>query len=270
MNQPSPFNGHLVGQASVCYSGGLDSTWVAYQVASRGQRVHLHTLDHGHGYLFNNWSIRTSRSLANSVGQDLVKHDFLDTKDLFRALALENLLGDIREYGQSFGCCLGCTMAMMTKIVIYNLERQVAYIMMGSSVGGQYAVMSMPVIIQLQREFCARYGLIYSAPLIEDQVVKAAERRDLSRAGISTGVRFLDKHSFGNQGYCLLSLQHLPDVLLNVHPNYEPSAVARFFQDKLPVCEGYIQEHFRKAGISLEDAVSCMREITGAGTGASK
>ena len=263
MNPQSPFNGQLLGEASVCYSGGLDSTWVAYQVASRGKRVHLHTLDHGHGYLFNRWSRKTSRSLASSVGQDLVTHAFLDTKDLFKDVALANILGDINKYGESFGCCLGCTMAMVTKIVIYNLEHQVAYIMMGSSVGGQYAVMSMPVIIQLQREFCARFGLIYSAPLIEDQVVKAVERRDLSHAGVSTGARFLDKHSFGNQGYCLLSLQHLPDVLLNMHPNYDPAAVERFFLDKLPLCEAYIQQHFSRAGASLEEAVARMRKITG-------
>ena len=266
MNPPSPFNGQLVGEASVCYSGGLDSTWVAYQVASRGKRVHLHTLDHGHGYLFNRWARRTSRSLASSVGQDLVNHEFLDTKDLFKQLAIASLLSDAREYGQTFGCCLGCTMAMVTKIIIYNLERQVSYIMMGSSVGGQYAVMSMPVIIDLQRELCARHGLIYSAPLIEDTVVKAVERQDLSAAGVHIGLRFLDKHSFGNQGYCLLSLQHLPDVLLNVHPEYDPDQVARFFRAKLPVCEAYIREHFQRAGRSLDDAVARMREITAAGS----
>ncbi len=269
MNQPSPFTGQLVGEASVCYSGGLDSTWVAYQVCRSGRRVHLHTLDHGHGYLFNSWSRRTSRSLARSVGEDMVIHEILDTKDLFRKLAMESLVSDVREYGQSFGCCLGCTMAMITKIVIYNLERQISYIMMGSSVGGQYAVMSMPVIIQLQREFCARYGLIYSAPLIEGKVVKAVERQDLNDAGVHIGLRFLDKHSFGNQGYCLLSLQHLPDVLLNVHPEYAPDQVARFYQDKLHMCEAYIKEHFQRTGRSLEEVVARMREITGVGSEAS-
>ena len=235
-------------------------------MAARGRKAHLHTLDHGYGYIFNGWSRRTSDSLSSAVGAELVTHEFLDTSDLFKRLAMDTIVADVREYGQTFGCCLGCTMAMVTKIMIYNLENQVAYIMMGSSVGGQYAVMSMPVIIELQRELCARYGLIYSAPLIEGEVGKAVERADLTAAGVTIGSRFLDKHTFGNQGYCMLSLQHLPDVLFNKHPTYVPAEVKRFFQDKLPMCEAYIEDHFRRAGRSLPDAVARMREITGAGT----
>ncbi len=267
VNHPSPFTGHLVGEASVCYSGGLDSTWVAHQVTAQGRRAHLHTLNHGYGYIFNQWSRRTSSSLARSAGRHLVNHVFLDTKDLFKVLSMDSLAGDIRKYGQTFGCCLGCTMAMVTKIIIFNLENQVPYIMMGSSVGGQYAVMSMQVVIELQRELCARYGLIYSAPLIEGAVHKERERRDLSDAGVSTGWRFLDKHSFGNQGYCMLSLQHLPDVLFNTHPTYEPDAVKRFFLDKAPACEAYIEQHFERTGRSLDEHIARLGAVTKVGPG---
>lgn len=88
----------------------------------------------------------------------------------------------------------------------------------------------------------------YATPLLDDLITKPVERATLRAAGIRTGKRFLDKHSFGNQGYCLLSLQHLPDVLFNVHPVYDPEQVRRFYQDKLPLCEAHVAAHFRRLG----------------------
>jgi hypothetical protein len=226
-------------------------------------RVHLFTLDHGYGYLFNQWSRRSARSLGRAIGPDRVLHRFLHTRDLLDELAMHSLLDDRRRYGEWFGCCLGCTMAMVTKVLIYNLERAVPHVMLGSSVGGQYAVMSMPVTIELQKAFMARYGVLYSAPLVEEGIVKDVERRMLAEAGIDTGVRFLDKHSFGNQGYCLLSLQHLPDVLINWHPVFDPGAVRQFFVDKLPRCEAYIATHFRRTNRDLDAAIGRLRAVTG-------
>jgi len=230
----------------------------------RKGKVYLFTLDHGYGYLFNRWARQTSRGLVRCLGASNVIHQFLPTRDLFTRLSLKNLLSDRREYGQWFGCCLGCTMAMVTKILIFNLERLVPHIAIGSSVGGQYAVMSTPANIVLLREFCAQYGVLYHTPLLDDGIRKPEEREMLREAGVDTGRRFLDKHSFGNQGYCLLSLQHLPDVLFNVHSIYDPAQTRRFFLDKISLCEAYIAEHFRKAGQDLKDRVRRLKAITNA------
>jgi len=194
-----------------------------------------------------------------------VVHHFGRTRELFDKLAMRSLLADRRRYGQRFGCCLGCTMAMITNVIIYNLQRRIPHVMMGSSMGGTYAVMSMPVTVELQKEYCARYGIRYSPLLLEHEIVKTVERELLDEAGVFRGIRFLDKHSFGNQGYCLLSLQHLPDVLLNVHPEYDPQQVRRFFLDKLPICERYIRDHFTRTGQDLPRLVDQVRELTGEG-----
>ena len=87
----------------------------------------------------------------------------------------------------------------------------------------------------------------------------------LDGAGIVRGLRFLDKHSFGNQGYCLLSVQHLPDVLFNVHPIYNPEQVARFIADKRPICERYIADYFKTKGLDMAAGVEKLREKTGLG-----
>ncbi len=264
LQETPPFVEELVGDASIAYSGGLDSTTVAFLIARGGQhRVHLHTLDHGYGYPFNRWTRRTYKTLARAVGEDRVNHRFVKTKDLFDQVAMRSLLADRKEYGQWFGCCLGCTMAVVSKMIIYNLERGVPHILFGSSVGGEYAVMSKRVTIKLQEEFCGLYGIDYRAPLLENQIVKEEERALLDSAGVFRGLRFLDKHSFGNQGYCLLSLQHLPDVLFNVHPEYEPAQVERFFRDKLQICHDYIRSEFETNGRNLDEAVNAMRQRTG-------
>lgn len=253
----------FLGEASVCYSGGLDSTTVAYLISRQHKgKVHLHTFRHGYGYLFYWWVERTYRSLRRVVGDDNICHRYVFTRDLFNKVAMRSLAADHKKYGQWFGCCLGCTMAVVTKVLIYNLERGIPHITFASSVGGQYAVMSTPGTILLQKEYCGRYGVIYSTPLIDNQIVKQSERDLLDKIGVFRGLRFLDKHSFYNQGYCLLSLQHVPDVLMNVHPVYDPKKVEQFFRDKLPICEEYIAEHFKRTGQDLNACVARLKAIT--------
>jgi len=261
------FSQPVRGDASICYSGGLDSTSVAYFAANQQQgRVHLLTLDHGYGYLFNRrWSRRTSRSLAGAIGPDRVVHRIVDTHALHRRLGIRSLLRDRLKYGQWFGCCLSCTMAMVTEAIVYNLRNGVPHLMMGSSVGGQYAVMSMPGTVALLKAYCGDYGITYSTPLLDDVIVKAQERAALEEAGVVTGIRFLDKHSFGNQGYCMLSLQHLPDVLFNAHPEYDPGSVERFFLDKLPICRRHVEESFGGSAQNLESAVDRLASHTPTG-----
>jgi hypothetical protein len=254
----------LLGDCSIGYSGGMDSTSVAYMAAIQEKGcVHLHTLNHGFGYPFNNWALRPVKDLQKVLGEDTVKHRFVNTNDLFKQVAARSFLKDKKEYGQGFGCCLGCTMSLITKILIYNLERGIPHLFFGSSVGGEYAVMSMPVTVERLQAFCARYGVLYAPPLLDGHIEKDAERELLDNAGIFRGYRFLDKHSFGNQGYCLLSLQHLPDVLLNVHPTYSPEQVGRFFDDKVDICHRYIAKHFEAEGRDVDAAVAALSAITG-------
>lgn len=258
------FSQELLGDVSICYSGGLDSTSVAYMCAAKRKGgVHLHTFRHGYGYLFYFWAGASARRVAGKFPPGVITHRYVNTKDLFDAIAIRSLSEDRRRYGQWFGCCMGCTMAVVTKVLIYNLERRIPHMMFCSSVGGQYAVMSTPQTIEMQKDFCGRYGVIYSTPLIDDNIVKAQERELLNSTGVFPGIRFLDKHSFGNQGYCLLSLQHLPDVLFNVHPVYNPENVKRFFNDKLPICEEYIRGHFKNSGRDLDACVAEMKRVTG-------
>ncbi len=253
----------LRGDCSVGYSGGMDSTSVAYMAAMQKQgRVHLHTLDHGYGYLFNGWTLRAVTSLREALGEDVFLHQYVKTKDLFNDIAARSFLRDRKTYGQGFGCCLGCTMAFVTKMVIYNLEKGVPHIFFGSSVGGEYAVMSMPVTVDRLQSFCREYGVLYSPPLLDGHIEKAAERDMLDAAGVFRGYRFLDKHSFGNQGYCLLSVQHLPDVLFNVHSTYDPEQVGQFFDARIELCRRYIERHFEASGTPLSDAIDSMRSLT--------
>ena len=251
----------LYGDVSVFFSGGLDSTAVALMAGLKNKgRVHLLTLDHGYGYLFRHWAETNVPALKRALGQDRVVHRFVDTRDLFRALAVKPFLRDLVTYKAKFGVCMGCTMALTAKAVIYNLENGIPHIMMGSSVGGTYAPQSMPVTVSLQKRFCARYGILYSTPLLDDHIVKEQERALLASHGVWSGVRFLDKHSFGNQGYCLPSVQHLPDVLFNLHPNHDPDQVGRFYEDKVPACHAYIADHFQRTGQDMDALVQKMRD----------
>ncbi len=254
----------VVGDVSVFFSGGLDSTAVACMAGlKQAGRVHLITLDHGYGYLFKRWAERNVPALKRVLGDDRVVHRYMDIHDLFKTIAVDSFVRDLATYRAKFGVCMGCTMALTAHTVVYNLENRIPHIMMGSSVGGTYAPQSMPVTVALQKAFCARYGIIYSTPLLDDHIVKEQERELLRTLGVSPGIRFLDKHSFGTQGYCLPSVQHLPDVFLNIHPVYPPTKVGQFYQAKVDLCHDHVVSHFRRTGQDLDAAVAALREMTG-------
>ncbi len=264
---PCSISEPLYGDVSVFFSGGLDSTAVALMAGLQNRgRVHLLTLDHGYGYLFRRWAETNLPAMRRALGYDRVVHRYVDTKDLFEAIAIKPLLRDLVTYRAKFGVCMGCTMALTAKAVIYNLENGIPHMMMGSSVGGTYAPQSMPVTVAHQKDFCDRYGIRYSTPLLDDNIVKAQERELLSSLGVWSGVRFLDKHSFGNQGYCLPSLQHLPDVLFNLHPNHDPEAVGRFYEEKAPICHRYIEDHFRRTGQAMAPLIERLRSMVDQGS----
>ena len=53
------------------------------------------------------------------------------------------MLKDMVKYKGHWVCCLGCQQSMATHTIIYNLEHNITNTFICSSVGGEYAAMSM-------------------------------------------------------------------------------------------------------------------------------
>jgi len=248
----------LKRDVTVCFSGGLDSTWVAYTVGKEwGGNVHLFTMV-PYANLFPHWADKHASDLKRLLGEDRVHHHYEDTRALFHEVVVGKFFQEWAKYKSHFVWCLGCHCAMVAKVIIYNLEHQIPYVMFASSVGGQYAVMSMPVTHKNWREFYGEYGIDFQAPLIDRHVTKADERKDLSELGIWIGMRF-NRAVLGVQPLCIPGWHHIMDILFNVHTNYDPVQVNRFFQDKRPVLMKHIEETLKARGKDVNELVAGLK-----------
>lgn len=236
---------------AVLYSGGLDSTAVPLIIGPEATgQVHLLTYFHHYGTFFNEWSRKHVPELERELGTGRVHHELIDIHDFYDRLGISTLLQDYRKYKSSFNVCLGCQQAMATMTIIYCLEHNVTNAYICSSLGGEYAEMSMPVTRQMNTEFYARYGIRYDAPLLRLKMAKPAEREVLAQHNIHPGYG-IRRSVQGYQPMCVIGLQHFMDVLFDIRLKYPAEGVGSFLEEKLEIMGELIEAHFKARGIDL-------------------
>jgi hypothetical protein len=248
------------GDFTVCYSGGLDSTAVAYMMAFKYTgKVHLWTLDHNYGSLFAGWSRKHAEDLARILGRERVTHTINNVSDVFQRLTLSTFWHDLKEYRSHFIWCLGCQLSMVAKVIVYNLIHSVPRVFLCSSTGGEYAVMSMPISVATKQKLYWEYGIHLRTPLLEWGMTKEDERKVLKEAGIWSGVR-LRRGTHFVQPYCIPGLQHIGDVFFDFHTTYPPEQVERYILDKAILIREYVRERIAEEGLDLEELIVRNRE----------
>ena len=252
---------------SVLYSGGLDSCAVPI-IMGENQRpehkggIHLLTFKHRYGALFNEWSRKHTPELQRVLGLR-VQHHLIDHTTEWNAIGAKRLLRDSIEYGGHWTLCLGCQEAMATHAIAYNLERGITNTLICSSVGGEYAVMSMPITRDLNAKFYARFGIRYNAPLLDLGIGKPEERAVLRKHGIEPGWGARRSHQ-GFQPICLLGFQHGLDIVFDMHTTYPPDRVTRFLQDKFVVMERLVHSLLTARGLDSQALIAANLERYGA------
>lgn len=245
---------------NILYSGGLDSTCVALIMGKKFTgRIHLSTMDHNFGHLFVHWSEKHVHDIRRIHGQDRVIHNIFNTTEVFRHLTLNKIWQDGKNYGH-FIWCLGCTLSMVTNALVHNLKNKIPYLFICSSVGGQYAVMSMVVTIQTINTFCRELGVDYRAPLLELNMIKPEERELLKKNNIWTGYRFR-RGVHGVQPYCIPGFQHSLDVLFDIHSRYDEDKVRNYIQSRQQIMRDQIQEMLARQGLDMEKCITELKEF---------
>jgi hypothetical protein len=244
----------LLEDFSVLFSGGLDSTAVPLLVGPKvNGDVHLLTYMHRYGSLFNEWSRRQIEPLRRALGPR-VYHQLIDHTDTWRAISAARMLRDMVAHRGHFVCCLGCQSAMMTETIAYSLERNVSNTFICSSVGGEYAVMSMAITRITKARFYERFGIRYNAPLLDLGIRKAEEKVMAREAELLPGWGKRRSHQ-GHQPICLLGLQHGLDVVMDVHTTYDPARVQGFLEAKFPVMEQLIRARLVERGFDPDELI---------------
>lgn len=248
---------------AVCYSGGLDSTTVAFIMGRRYTgKVHLITVQHGHGHILPGLAKRHVRDLEQRLGKDRVTHHYAYTSQEFRQVVLRRVFQDYQKYGSNFVVCLGCNLAMDVHLIAYNLEHRVATSFVGFTPrGSNFAVMSLPETSRERRALHAHFGLLYRVPLIEWHMEKPEERDLLRQHGIWPGWNFR-KIAMGVQPLCLLGVaMHHMDIFFDKHPQYDRSKVVEFIREKAPLVKELVGEMLAAKGIDVDERIAEMRAL---------
>jgi len=232
---------------SVLYSGGLDSVAVALMLGLEVPgEIHCITYMHKYGALFNEWSRRHNGDLRRILG-DRVHHHLVDHTRIWDELGAERMLRDALKYRGHWVVCLGCQQAMATHTIIHDLEHNITNAFICSSVGGEYAAMSMAVTREKNIEFYARYGIRYNAPLLDLGINKNEERALCAKLGVEPGWGKRRSHQ-GYQPICLIGFQHSLDILFDWHTTYPPDRVEKFLDDKAEVMDRIIRRALIERG----------------------
>ncbi len=246
----SPAEYACVRDFSVLYSGGLDSCAVPLiigQMTRRPGGIHLLTYKHHYGTFFNEWSKRHTPELQRVLGPR-VEHHLIDLTRVWNEVGAKRMLIDALKYKGHWVCCLGCQESMAAHTIIYSLERNITNTFICSSVGGEYAVMSMPVTRDKNTEFYARYGIRYNAPLLDMGISKPEEREVLRRHDIDPGWGARRSHQ-GYQPICVLGFQHSLDILFDFHTTYPPDRVGKFLDDKFVIIDRIVRRTLEQKGL---------------------
>lgn len=241
---------------SVLYSGGLDSAAVAIYLGQQCQgKAHLLTYKHSYGALFNEWSRRHNPDMARVLGPDRFEHHLIDLTEVWNEVGFKKVLQDGLRFGGHWVLCLGCQQSMAAHTIAYDLEHNVTNAFICSSVGGEYAVMSMGVTRQKNIENYARYGVRYNAPLLDLGINKEEERRLLRSYGVEPGWGRRRSHQ-GFQPICLLGFQHALDIVVDFHTTYPPDRVGQFLDEKFEIMDRVIRAMLTARGLDPDALIA--------------
>ena len=152
---------------AVLYSGGTDSSVVAAQMAQQFGAVHLVTYSR-HGIFGVDRSIRNYQRLRRLVGPDRFTHVILPVERLFRELAYDRYLANLRRHGLfMLSTCGLCKLAMHLRTIVYCKEAGIGHVRDGANRHMSIFPAQMPSVIAMLKALYAEQGIDYDNPVFE-------------------------------------------------------------------------------------------------------
>lgn len=219
-----------LNQVALMFSGGVDSTVCALELAKTFDRVHLLTYETGFGHYNMNKSEKRFRELERLVGPRF-SFNRIDIRKQFKTFVVDRLLDDYRCFGSGFIMCMGCKVLMHARTARYALDAGMSSCAEGASGATGEMVEQMLVSISLLRLFYQEHGLEYLLPVYDR--VREDSIAMLNAKGFNMGLRILDRH-LGIQPRCIRGeLYYLPYLLFKQPPDHSEAVIARFISQRL-------------------------------------
>jgi predicted subunit of tRNA(5-methylaminomethyl-2-thiouridylate) methyltransferase len=231
-------------QVSLMFSGGLDSTSAAINLAQQYEKVHLLTYYNGHGHFYINNSATRANELSKKFANKFM-HSIISIEDIFKEMVVDRLADDYSKFGSGFIWCLGCKMCMHTRSIIYNLQNNIGLMADGSSADSDEMVEQMQLSVSLISLFYQKYNIEYFVPVYKD--TRAEKIRKLNNLGFRMGLRIGDRF-LGVQPKCIPGeLYYMPYLLFNKALEHEKNLVTEFIREKHELADTYIKGRLHNA-----------------------
>ncbi len=233
-------------QVSLMFSGGVDSTTAALELAKRHERVHLLTFENGYGHYKIGRTAKRVREIERHAGKRFTHH-LESVQPLFDLLLMDNLRDEYKRWGSGFIWCLGCKLAMHTRSILYNLEHGIPTMADGSSSSTGEMVEQSLLSLYLFREMYEDHGIRFTTPVYT--IPREKEIEGLKERGFRMGLRIKDRF-LGVQPKCHPGeLYYLPFLIFDQPPAHDEDKVASFLDEKREVARAYIERRCRELGV---------------------
>lgn len=113
------------------YSGGLDTTYLAMQLAEKFKKVHLLTFCNGI-CLKPEASVKHVTLLQEKFGAGKFEHTIIPTVEIL-AFLKKDIVKDIRKYKSPLLFDLCCRLSMEVAVILYCLDKRIGYVSDGSN-----------------------------------------------------------------------------------------------------------------------------------------
>jgi hypothetical protein len=171
------------------YSGGLDTTYIALNLARQYEKVHLLTFCNGI-CLRPHASRKHVSLLCEKFGKDKFKHTIIPVEEIFSFLK-KDILADMSKYRSPLLFDICCRLSMEIAVILYCLDKEIKYACDGSNpkTQGQMFIQQGEYLNRVDK-FFAGYGIQI------DRSYKILSSRDqisleLRNSGVDTGASWL-------------------------------------------------------------------------------
>ncbi|MFC1889783.1 hypothetical protein ACFL4G_08515 [Thermodesulfobacteriota bacterium] len=240
---------------AVMFSGGKDSTYVAWYLSHYFKRVHLLTLRLDAIVGLDRCEINIGR-LQKSRGRDKFIHHYIDDTDLFVHFYFKNMEENRRLYGPTAqgASCTSCKVALECQAVIFCKKNGIHWMSWGYNPQSHHSFDQSILGIQMSEAFLGEYGIRLTVPLWEKPGTDSIEELYRSRV-IPTrklGKAFQYGMEFSTQGLCPLGIW--------TTVNQTRHEFTRGFSSYLNLIAGY-RKHLEKQGVEyLRDVHSILHD----------
>ena len=243
-------------EIALMFSGGVDSTATAVQLAQSYDKVHLLTYANGYGHYGFNRTARRVRELNRKLDNRFV-FQLISTHEHFNRMLVDSVSKDYGAYGSAFVWCMGCKLTMHLRSALYCLENGLVFMSDGSNSDTSEMVEQSLLSLSLIRFFYEDHGIEFGAPVYE--VSREESPRLIEEMGLRLGVQIMDRQ-VAIQPTCIAGeLYYMPYLLLNKRVKHEEARVGEFIRTKTRLAGELLQQQLQERGLKLDELLKQRR-----------